>query len=58
MREKTREREGRIGVKEQGNAEHVRRWTESNPRRNATRQRGQGRVNTKQLTEGLIMKTR
>lgn len=41
-----------------GNAEHVRMWTESNPGRDALRQRGRGRVNGKQLTEGLIMKTR
>ena len=33
-------------------------WTESNPGRDALRQRGRGRVNGKQLTEGLIMKTR
>lgn len=54
---KTRGEQGQIGVKE-GNAEHVRKWTESNPERDALRQRGRGGVNGNQLTEGLIMKTR
>ena len=41
-----------------GNADHVHVWTESNPGRDAFRQRGRERVSGNQLTEGPLMKTR
>lgn len=45
-------------MRQTGNADHVRLWTESNPRRDAFRQRGWRRASGSLQTEGQIMMTR
>lgn len=47
-----------MALRKTGNADHVHMWTESNPGRDAFRQRGRGRVSGNQLTEGPLIKTR